>query len=311
MPGIIGFQETWLVGSRLYFKRNDEGTTEYPTLDLGTITQTTPTFEPTVIQAKDPDGGRLNLIDEAFTEINEAYEVTCLNINQENLDILYYGNGTQELQPNTLDGNTLVPHTVKIGPGKLVKVFEGGSPKAGETELKAAYNISVTQIRKGSSGPTTLVAFNGTNASTADFEVVSAERGLIRFFSTGTNSLADGDTCRISFNENAYAAGNTRLVRPQQASGPITGRAYIVFSRNNNTRQSVRECEATINVSSVAFGIEDYSSVTFNVSVLTDIHNTNIAGRYMLIEGNEIENDTPGRSLYLSPSTTDLGGSLP
>ena len=307
MPGVIGFQETWLVGSRLYFKRNDEGTTEYPTLDLGTITQTTPTFEPTVIQAKDPDGGRLNLIDEAFTEINEAYEVTCLNINQENLDILYYGNGTQELQPNTSDSNTDVVHTVKIGPGKLVKVFEGGSPKTGETELKAAYNIKNVQIKKGSSGVVPLIPFNGTNASTADFEIVSQQRGLIRFYSTGTNTLADGDTCRITFDEEPYADGNTRLIRPQQASAPITGRAYIVFSRNNNTRQSVRECEATINVSSVAFGIEDYSTVTFNVSVLTDIMNTNTAGRYMLIKGGEIEADTPGRSLYLGANKADDG----
>ena len=99
----------------------------------------------------------------------------------------------------------------------------------------------------------------------------------------------------LSFTENAYAAGNQRLVRPQTATSPVNGKAYIVFSRNNNTRQSVRECDVSIQVTSSNFSIEDYSNVTFNVSVLTDILATDTAGRYILFKGAEIPNPEPGQ----------------
>lgn len=293
MPGIVGFQETWLVGSRLYFKRDDEGTTEYPTLDLGTITQTTPNFEPTIIQARDPDGGRLNLIDEGFTEINESYEVTCLNINNENLNILFYGNETQQLSPTGTGTNTAVRHRAGVGPGKLTKLFSENL-LAGETELKAAYNVSGLSGTKVAGGGA-LVLFDGTNAATADMELISAERGLVRFFAGGSRSLADQDLVDLTFTETAYAANNTRLVKPQTATKPLNGKAYIVFSRNNNTRQSVRECDVSIQVNNAAFSIEDYSTVTFNVSVLTDILADDVAGRYIHITGDEISDPGPGQ----------------
>ena len=293
MPGIVGFQETWLAGSRLYFKRDDEGATTYPTLDLGTITQTTPNFEPTVIQARDPDGGRLNLIDEAFTEINESYEVTCLNINTENLNILYYGDGATKLFPTGTGVNTDVRHRASIGPGKLTKLFSSFI-LPGETEAKPAYNVSnLTGTKVAGGGALTL--FDGTNASTADMELVSAERGLVRFFSGGTNNLSDQALVDLSFAEVPYGTNNTRLLKPQEATKPLNGRAYIVFSRNNNTRQSVRECDVSLQVSSANFQIEDYSSVTFNVSVITDIQATDTAGRYMLIKGAEIPDPEPGQ----------------
>ena len=293
MPGIVGFQETWLVGSRLYFKRDDEGTTEYPTLDLGTITQTTPNFEPTIIQARDPDGGRLNLIDEGFTEVNESYEVTCLNINNENLNILFYGDEIHQLSPTGTGTNTNVRHRASIGPGKLTKLFSSNL-LSGETELKAAYNVSAVGGTKVSGGGA-LVPYNGTNAALADFEVISAERGLVRFFSGGTNSLSDQDLVDLDFVETAYSTGNTRLVKPQSATKPLNGKAYIVFSRNNNTRQSVRECDVSLQVNSAAFSIEDYSTVTFNVSVLTDILASDVAGRYIHITGDEISDPEPGQ----------------
>lgn len=297
MPGIVGFQETWLVGSRLYFKRDDEGTTEYPTLDLGTITQTTPNFEPTIIQARDPDGGRLNLIDEGFTEINESYEVTCLNINMENLNILYYGNGVENLFPIVGQyTNSNVSHNIEIGPGKLVKLFSS-ILATGETELKAAYNIntdpSTFTAKKNTSGGATLTKYDGTNAATADYEIVSFTRGLVRFFSTGTNSLTESDVAVISFKEDTN--GPDRLVKPQTSTAPLKGKAYIVFSRNNNTRQSVRECDVSLQVNSANFQIEDYSSVIFNVAVLTDIQNDDVAGRYIHITGDEISNPGPGQ----------------
>ena len=301
MPGIVGFQETWLVGSRFYFKRNDTSSTVFPTLDLGSITQATPNFEPTTIAFRDPDGGRLNLIDEAFTDINESYSLTCGNINQENLNVLFYGEQTEVLGPTSAVNdagrtNSDVRYTVKIGPGKLIKLESENFYHTGTKGQSTfpAYNVSNLTGSKVGTGTTTLTVFDGTNADTADVELVSAERGIVRFFSGGTRNLVEGDLVDLSYIEDALETSNTRLVKPQTLSTPLKGRAYIVFSRNNNERQSVREFECALTVESASFSIEDYSNVTFSAAVLTDINKTNKAGRYMLIKGDEIPLDAPG-----------------
>ena len=42
MPGIVGFQDLWVAGSRFYFQRDTAGSTTYPLLDLGTVNTISP-----------------------------------------------------------------------------------------------------------------------------------------------------------------------------------------------------------------------------------------------------------------------------
>ena len=300
MPGIVGFQDLWVAGSRFYFQRDTSGNTTYPLLDLGTVNTISPTIEPTVLQLKDGDGGRLNLIDEGFSDINENYDVVIKNLNQENLQFLFLADAPTELT----DPAGVKIQKIHTGPGKLMKLLDasGNGIYDLDTDSFTGSNggfLGTYDSAGATSQTSVLEQFDGTNSGTADYEVVSKERGLIRFYDGGTNSISgmyagleSGTT--IGSIINGYTAGNSRLLKPQSLSSPVRGKGYIVFSRSNNTQQSVREFSCTVLPSSANFQVEDFSEFTLNVSVLSDIQADNIAGRYMYIKGDE-PTSTPGQ----------------
>ena len=299
MPGIVGFQDLWVAGSRFYFQRDTSGTTTFPLLDLGTVNTISPTIEPTVLQLKDGDGGRLNLIDEGFSDINENYDVVIKNLNQENLQFLFLADPPTELA----DPTTIKRQVYKIGPGKLMKILDGNGD--GVYSIQNDIQLSIFSAATGGT-ETALQRFSGTNSSTCDYEVVSGDRGLVRFFSGGAASLSrsPGGSAKtfvglktgtsIGSAITSFDTGNERLLKPQSLSSPVHGRGYIVFSRSNNAQQSVREFSCTVLPSSANFQVEDFSEFTLNVSVLSDINADNIAGRYMYIKGDE-PTTTPGQ----------------
>ena len=299
MPGIVGFQDLWVAGSRFYFQRDTAGATTYPLLDLGTVNTISPTIEPTVLQLKDGDGGRLNLIDEGFSDINENYDVVIKNLNQENLQFLFLADA-----PSALGNPTgLKKQKIHTGPGKLMKLLDNSNngvyDLSTDTFTGANGGFLGTYTSAGGGFTSRLEQFDGTNSATADYEVVSKERGLIRFFDSGANSITGkfaglSNGINIGSIINSFAAGNSRLLKPQSLSAPVRGKGYIVFSRSNNTQQSVREFSCTVLPSSANFQVEDFSEFTLNVSVLSDIQADNIAGRYMYIKGDE-PTSTPGQ----------------
>ena len=91
-----------------------------------------------------------------------------------------------------------------------------------------------------------------------------------------------------------YGASNTRLLKPQSLGAPVRGKGFVIFSRNNNERQSVREFDCSILPSSANFQIEDFSEFTLSVSVLSDVSQTETAGRYIFYKGDE-PTVTPGQ----------------
>ncbi len=322
MPGIVGFQDLWVAGSRFYFQRDTAGSTTYPLLDLGTVNTISPTIEPNVLQLKDGDGGRLNLIDEGFSDINENYDVVIKNLNQENLQFLFLAD-----PPSALTGpTTLKRQKYHIGPGQLMKlmddtgkglyaldeaaIFKTGSANKG---FLGTYSHATVGSAGFKSMVSKLTQFNGTNSAIADYEIVSRDRGLVRFFTNGGladpaalyvglaasatssgSAAAAGIALSAVLDSTIYAAGNTRELKPQSLSSPVRGRGYIVFSRSNNAQQSVREFSCTVLPSSANFQVEDFSEFTLNVSVLSDIQADNIAGRYMYVKGDE-PTSTPGQ----------------
>jgi len=287
MPGVVGFQDLWVAGSRFYFQRDATDTETYPLLDMGTVNTISPAIEPTVLELKDGDGGRLNLIDQAFSDVNETYEVVTKNLSQENLQFLFLADPPE----NMTQATSISVQKIQIGPGKLMKVKD--------TAGKGIYNIGSVDFRQYASvdasigSGNSLVAFDGTNSTSADYEIVSTSRGLVRFFSNGTNTLANGDAVGPASGHSAgtglttYNASNTRLLKPQSLGAPVRGKGYVIFSRNNNERQSVREFDCSVLPSSANFQIEDFSEFTLSVSVLSDVSESETAGRYVFYKGSE------------------------
>ncbi len=257
--GRVGFQEFWITGARLYFTRNSDANAAL--LDLGVIQSCTPTIESTKLELKDGDGGIRRTVDEVVTDINESYEIVCSNFNMENLALAFMSNAPEELAQTT-DKLTAVVHKAVVGPGKYVKLKDANGVYL--------YNITAAVV-KDSDGTTTYV-------EDTDWKWLSKARGIIQILSTG--SIKDGDSITIDITPAAISG--KRLLKPQTSSGAIKGKALIVFGRENNTAQTMREAEVSLTPSATSLSSEDYSSFTLTAKVLSDITSVNEPAGRML-----------------------------
>jgi len=278
--GVVGFQDFWVTGSRLYFDR--DGTTNNYLLDLGVIDTAQPAFEVNKIELQDGDGGRLVTVDSEVTSINESYEITVKNFNTETLSLMFLGDEPTALN-QSFSAGAIDLMDVSLHPGHVAKITSGG---------EGVYGISAATLQK--QGASTLVEYPTSNY---DFRWVSKERGIVKFNAGGSQSLADGDdisVTAITYDSAIHTASNRRLLYPQQASGAITGRAYLFYARKNNTEQSVREFKCSLTPSAAAYSVDDYSTYSMTAQVLSDLTQVNdIAGVMAHIDGSE-------------PSVTDI-----
>lgn len=260
MSGIVGFQDLWVTGSRFYFRRDDDVNSAL--IDLGTIDTSSPAIETTSIECKDGDGGKLVTIAEALTEIKESYEVNCKNIAGASMALLFHSVvPTTFTQPTDLSA---VPHIGVIGAGKFVKLHAGASD-----DSDFVYSVASVVV-KGSGGTPTYVL-------DTDYSLTSLQRGIIECLSGG--AITDGLALEIDLTLTALTG--ERLLKPQTA-GAIKGDAFLIWGRNDNSRQTVREFRASLSTSAVGFAIEDYSNFTLSAQVLSDLTDTIMpAGRVL------------------------------
>ena len=272
---IVGMQDVWVAGSRFYFDR--DGTTNGYLLDMGTIDTANPSIEVSKIELKDGDGGMLVTIDSEVTEINESYELTVKNFNTEAMSTMFLASEPSALNQSFAFGDIDVMK-VSLHPGHVAKITSDG---------EGVYGISSATFTESAG---TMVDYAATPA-TADFRWISKDRGIIKFLAGGAQSLADGDsvhTSAIAYDSSVHTSSNRRLIYPQQASGAITGRAYLFYSRRNNAEQSVREFKCSLSPTGAAMSVDDYSSFSLTASVLSDLTQTNdIAGIMAHIKGDE------------------------
>lgn len=321
---VVGFQDFWVAGSRFYYQRDAIAAVEQPWVDLGVIEPVNPSIETSVLQLRDTDGGRASLVDEALQQIDESYEITCNNLNLENLSLLFTSN-VPESFTQAIAADVEIQHFATLG--RLVKVKDAdgsllynlsavagvikgtdGVPTAqyiltdvvratktittsdDASTLVASDIIMVTGVGLADpknagtftvvsatgAGPTVIVveetpggdadetAITGEVYDDADllppseFEVESLSRGLVRFVDTGTNTVFTADGQAIIFFSKAAIAAGTRLMKPQSLTGVIQGQGILVYGRENNANQTVREFRCSINPSSANIQNADF-----------------------------------------------------
>jgi len=274
--GVVGFQDFWVTGSRFYFDR--DGTTQGQLLDLGVIDTAQPSFEVNKIELQDGDGGRLVTVDSEVTSINENYEITIKNFNTETLSLMFLANEPTALNQAFAAGD-IDTMKVSLHPGHVAKLTSSS---------EGVYGVSAATFTDAAAA--SLVDYD-VSPSTADFRWVSKERGIIKFLAGGSLTLADGEviSCSaITYDSGIHSATNRRMVYPQSSAGALTGRAYLYYSRKNNTEQSVREFKCSLTPSSAAYSVDDYSTYSMTAQVLSDLTQTNdIAGIMANIDGSE------------------------
>lgn len=274
--GVVGFQDFWVTGSRFYFDR--DGTTQGQLLDLGVIDTAQPSFEVNKIELQDGDGGRLVTVDSEVTSINENYEITIKNFNTEALSLCFLADEPTALN-QSFAASAIDTMKVSLHPGHVAKITSSS---------EGVYGISSATFQDAAAAD--LVDYDVTPA-TADFRWISKERGIVKFLGGGSLSLADGEVITVSaitYDSSIHTATNRRLVYPQSSAGALTGRAYLYYSRKNNTEQSVREFKCALTPSSAAYSVDDYSTFSMTAQVLSDLTQTNdIAGIMAHIDGAE------------------------
>ena len=134
---VVGHQDFWVAGSRAYFKRDtdDEGT-QFPWIDLGVINPVNPAITATKVTLKDSDGGRKHTVDEAVPDIEEKHDITCSNMNLDNLAIMFMGSAPEEFT----QAATAALITHHVFPGRLAKLLDSaGNPVFAITKVVGVY----------------------------------------------------------------------------------------------------------------------------------------------------------------------------
>lgn len=249
--GVSGFQDFWVAGSRVYFKKDDIATVDQPFVDLGVLTESAaPSIEVTKAELQDVDGGRKQTVAEKTTEVTEEYLITTGNFNIDNL-------------ANLLAADPPVDFTQSATPQTGVsqdKAHLGFLLKLRETGGEYVYNLTSIDLVKDSGDAITYV-------EDTDWETVSLTRGIIRIIEGG--SIAENDNLLIDITP--VALSGKRLAKPLSGAGSIDGTLFLVYGREGNAEQTVREASATLTPSGATITADEFSTAQFTVKILSDL----------------------------------------
>jgi len=188
---VVGFQDYWAVGSRFLFKRDDDGATTFPWIDLGTIEPVNLSSDITSTKLEDSDGGRKVTVAESVVAIDESYEVQGSNFNMENLALIFLGSAPEAWSQTAVDQD--VQHAVFNGQiAKLVdpvgaEVFGLDSIEgiaSGNSDLGAGTLTNIVAATK------TLTVTEDLSSLSAGDQVVIRGTGLSDINNAGTYTLA-------------------------------------------------------------------------------------------------------------------------
>lgn len=361
----IGFMESWVAGSRVYFIPDQDDESEGPTLDLGTLDSAQPQVTSEKIELKDADGGQKITIDEAIVDTNESYDMVLRSLHLDNLAFLFLAADPEEFtqaddikaiahkaykgrllsirdddEDRTLLYNlAAIAGIVKgasldsavISTGTLTEIVVSGSTVSLKVtgditgDIAANENIiiapddvdNIANVRtvqaasdSHSGGVTTIVLTAGSSkgmvaqaatmtgkiyykaasGNTGDivpadeFDVRSGylDRGLVAIKGGTVLDQATHDVV-VVFKLNEL--DGKRLIKPQSLQGERKGLMKLVWSREKNGKQTVREVRVSISPNSTNITADDFSSLTLTAKVLKDPDATDTAGRALQFKG--------------------------
>lgn len=206
--GNKGHQSFWITGSRLYVQRDPVESVIQPFLDLGRIAVANPSISPTKLELKDSDGGRLRVIDAAVSEIAEAYDITCSNLNDYNLSFLFLAEPPSSFVQS---GNEVFAGTHWAIPGSLVKIVDSSGNNVYDlASIAAVYTGALTTVAN------TITAINaatktitvGTDLTTpldpGDHFIIHPD-GLVNPLNAGTYTIVSMNATTITVAESFVA----------------------------------------------------------------------------------------------------------
>jgi len=115
-----GFQSFVALGSKVLFTRDKSGSTAYPTKDLGTVMEATPTFDKTEITVEDGRTGRLLEVHRRIVKSIETWSLTLKSLSPFNLALLF----SSELDTAGEAGGVVAGQAHYAFAGELIRLVE-------------------------------------------------------------------------------------------------------------------------------------------------------------------------------------------
>ncbi|MEE8164381.1 MAG: hypothetical protein V3T64_02325 [Myxococcota bacterium] len=248
---ISGFQDFWIAGSRVFFKKDDIATVDQPIVDLGVLTEAaTPAIEVTKAELQDTDGGRKQTVAEQVTEVTEEYTITTGNLNIDNLANLFSADPPEDFVQASAQQVDVSQDKAHLG--FLLKL------RGSDGEF--IYNLTSIDAIKDSTLVTTFV-------EDTDWETVSLARGIIRIIAGG--AITEND--KVAATITPVALSGKRLAKPLSGAGAIKGTLILIYGREGNAEQTVREASATLSPAGATISVDEFSTVQFTVKITSDL----------------------------------------
>lgn len=105
--------------------------------------------------------------------------------------------------------------------------------------------------------------------------------GSVRIKSGGAISTEQDVTCVFTI----AAISGKRKITPQSLTGAFKGTCEIWLGSDNNDYVTVREARVSITPNGAELSIDDFSTITLGIAVLSDITVTTSAGRMIQVKG--------------------------
>lgn len=194
----------------------------------------------------------------------------------------------------TLTVSTDLTTELSVGDKVMLDPTNLGAPlNSGTYTVESVTSTTVVveeTLASDESSITGVLVFKGTGDTGevlgpgVDFEVVSLDRGIVRILETSTKMTT---AANLHASYVTAAVTGERLILPQTVAGEVAGQGYLIYGRDNNAAQSVREARMSIVPSGTNLTADDYSNFSLSVSVLSDLLSTGsgVAGRLLSFKG--------------------------
>lgn len=228
----VGFQDFWVVGARVYVKRDPVSGTAQPLIDLGVIQSISPTISPTKIELIDSDGGVKRTVDYKVSQIDEAYDVVCSNFNKDNLALLMLATAPVEFAQAAAHKNVVT----YCHAGRLLKVVDSD---ASATPLYSLGAISGMTSAPVSAGVLTAAVLTDIVKST---KTITISTGAAADFDAGEKIIVEGTGLANILNAGTYTivsaagAGPVNIVvaeEPAANETAVTG--SLIYAKDTDT----------------------------------------------------------------------------
>jgi len=272
----LGHQDPWLAGSKMYFKRDNIGATQFPLIELGDIDPVSPAFAATKIEAVDSSSGRIKTRDERTIELLESYQVTCRNLRNQNLALLFL----------SLPPIDFVQSAAVIGPAGT-KMFKGELSKVTDAAGVELYGFDyIMGLYTGTVAFKTLTAISRANKTltvTTDITASLTPGDSVIVDPTGLANKRNARSYTIV--SSSFGGGSTTIVVAETPAGDETAVTGTLTHENGGTIYNQGLDWVPAPFLDPAFG---YVKVMPAGAIVDGAINVNVRGSQLALSGNRI-----------------------